>query len=561
MSILKRRVVAVATAAVVALGVGVGVASGAGTSQAITCNTTYDGATLTQTCPIPQTTVTVPTTVNNTVTQTVTSTVTANPTTSTPTTTTTATGTPVLSATVDEQVVSGTNKFAYTGSSWTNCGGCDPTTSYQNGFKYAYTSGDKTVFTFTGAQVKMYGIRGPGAGIASVSIDGGTATDADLYQAGNQVPGLYYTSPVLTQGVHTATVSNTGRKNAASSDSTITVDKAEVYSFSSGGTSTTPTTPTTPTTSAGGAVNGAWYSGSSNNSNVAQFGTWRGRSVEIGGQWANTDNPSDNVASPDWGYGSGTQFATTPRMDFAVGALFNGESWASAATGAYDARWTAQLKNMKTAWGSRTASNFFIRFAHEMNGTWYPWQVDDGQQANFIASWKRYYNLVQANFPGAKLVWCPNAGTTSDPAHGHTHTYGYPDELWPGDAYVDVVGVDSYNRDPWVNDTTSFNNKMNSDSGMETYRVFAQQHNKPMAISEWANASVNNGGGGGDAPNFFQLYHDWLVAHGSTNGGAGTVLYEVNFDVPGFGDHYELYDQGTENPYSPNSVAKYKQLW
>jgi hypothetical protein len=216
---------------------------------------------------------------------------------------------------------------------------------------------------------------------------------------------------------------------------------------------------------------------------------------------------------------------------------------------------------MKSAWGSRQANNLFIRFAHEMNGNWYPWRVSDSDVANFKASWIRYYNLVQANFPGAQMVWCPNAGTSSTGDNGFVASYGFPDDIYPGDAYVDVVSVDSYNRDPWVNDQTSFNSKMSSASGMETYRAFAQTHGKPMSIGEWANASVNNGGGGGDAPNFFQYFHDWLVTYGSTTRAAGTVLYEVNFNVPGYGDHYEIYQGGVPNPNQPLSNAKYVSLW
>jgi mannan endo-1,4-beta-mannosidase len=67
-----------------------------------------------------------------------------------------------------------------------------------------------------------------------------------------------------------------------------------------GGTVTPPATGT-----------GVWYSGQSDTASTADgsFATWRGRSVEIGGQWASTANPSDNVAAADWAFGTGSAFA------------------------------------------------------------------------------------------------------------------------------------------------------------------------------------------------------------------------------------------------------------
>ena len=148
----------------------------------------------------------------------------------------------VLSATVDEMVTTGTNKFSYTGSSWTNCGGCN-LNAYNNSFKYAYTTGDRTVFTFSGTQAKIYGYKEPVGGIASVSVDGGIAVDVDYYAATQSMQTIFTTS-VLTSGTHTVSLTVSGRKNTASKSPTINVDKAEV--FSGGGT--TPLADTTKPT-------------------------------------------------------------------------------------------------------------------------------------------------------------------------------------------------------------------------------------------------------------------------------------------------------------------------
>lgn len=142
---------------------------------------------------------------------------------------------------VDERVTSGTNRFTYSGSSWTDCGACN-VGAYQNSFKYAYATGDKVVFTFSGVQVKFYGYREPVGGIAAVSVDGKTPTDLNYYSAQQSLVNVY-TSPVLTSGTHTVSLTVTGRK-AGGSSPTINIDRAVVYT-----SSTTPTPTPTPTPS------------------------------------------------------------------------------------------------------------------------------------------------------------------------------------------------------------------------------------------------------------------------------------------------------------------------
>ena len=70
----------------------------------------------------------------------------------------------------------------------------------------------------------------------------------------------------------------------------------------------------------------------------------------------------------------------------------------------------------------------------EMNGAWYSW----GQDPNFVAAWRHFHDLVVAE--GATNVtwtWVPNS-IWSDPASN-------PAPYYPGDAYVDWVGMDTYN--------------------------------------------------------------------------------------------------------------------
>lgn len=154
------------------------------------------------------------------------------------------------SATVDEAVTSGTNRFTYTGT-WVSCGGCNPG-AYNNSFKYSGATGATVTFTFSGTQAVLYGYKEKWGGIAGVSVDGGASTDLDFY-APNQLLTAVYTSPSLAAGVHTVKLTVTGRSTGGSR--TINVDKADVFTVSAPPTTTTttttaPTTTTPPTTTA-----------------------------------------------------------------------------------------------------------------------------------------------------------------------------------------------------------------------------------------------------------------------------------------------------------------------
>jgi len=124
----------------------------------------------------------------------------------------------------------GTNQFNYVGSGWqhnsNNCQGnpCE----YNNDNSWDNTTNDYVTVSFTGVQIKFYGVLSPGHGIGAVSIDGGSETMIDFYvakRAGNQ---LMWTSPKLSPGSHTFKLRVTGTKNASSSDTFVALDRVAI---------------------------------------------------------------------------------------------------------------------------------------------------------------------------------------------------------------------------------------------------------------------------------------------------------------------------------------------
>jgi hypothetical protein len=85
-----------------------------------------------------------------------------------------------------------------------------------------------------------------------------------------------------------------------------------------------------------------------------------------------------------------------------------------------------------------------ISFAHEMNGTWYPWGYTHTPPKTFVAAWKHVVTVFRAL--GAKNVtWLWTVNIINDTRKGRIPS---PAPWWPGNSYVDWVGIDGYYLKP-----------------------------------------------------------------------------------------------------------------
>ena len=97
----------------------------------------------------------------------------------------------------------------------------------------------------------------------------------------------------------------------------------------------------------------------------------------------------------------------------------------------YISQWGQSL----AAWGKPV----MLRFAHEMNGNWYPWAegVNGNQAGDYVAAWRHVHDVVAATgASNVQWVWSPNV-----PYWGSTDLAG----LYPGPGYADIVALDGYN--------------------------------------------------------------------------------------------------------------------
>ncbi len=287
--------------------------------------------------------------------------------------------------------------------------------------------------------------------------------------------------------------------------------------------------PSSATSTADVVAAGTWLSGAAGDGVTdGSFAAWRGTPLGIAGTWADNNEAMVEL----WQIDSGGEFGDWDQaLDIAIGAIGEGESWAAAADGAYDERWRASLTNMRDMWGDRTAP-LFIRFAHEMNGDWYDWSVDAGNHQDFIAAWRHFRALQQEIFPESKLVFAVNRESVGNDIDWR--------ETFPGAEYVDVMGVDYYNQYPSVESAADWDasltevDEWGAPKGLQAHLDFARSVGLPLGIPEWSGKAEN-----ADSVAWMQGMHDFFASN--AGGGAGQVLYDIQFNVDMHDDSYRVF--------------------
>lgn len=143
-----------------------------------------------------------------------------------------------------------------------------------------------------------------------------------------------------------------------------------------------------------------------------------------------------------------------------------------------------------TQWGLALAEWGYpvqLRFAHEMNGDWYPWAegVNGNEAGDYVQAWRHVHDVVAATgASNVSWVWSPNV-----PYWGSTDLSG----LFPGLDYVDIVALDGYNWGTsaswsgWISPQDLFA------PGIERLRALAP--GRPILIAETASSEAGGSKG------------------------------------------------------------------
>jgi Glycosyl hydrolase family 26 len=161
-----------------------------------------------------------------------------------------------------------------------------------------------------------------------------------------------------------------------------------------------------------------------------------------------------------------------------------------------------------------------MRWGHEMNGNWYPWSGSDnggadagaaGGPAKYIAAYQHVHDLfVSQGATNVVWIWCINVADV--PAEPWNHWTSY----YPGDAYVDWVGLDAYN---WGTSSSCCVWQTFTDLVATPYQDYVGK--KPMMLPETASAEL-----GGDKAGWINDMHTALKTE--FTGIQAVIWFDIN---------------------------------
>ncbi|MFT4029599.1 MAG: glycosyl hydrolase [Protaetiibacter sp.] len=128
-----------------------------------------------------------------------------------------------------------------------------------------------------------------------------------------------------------------------------------------------------------------------------------------------------------------------------------------------------------------------IRLDHEMNGIWYPWAETDGSGASingnspgdYVEMWQHVHDIFEQEGANELViwVWAPNRIDNLPKANRGVE---FLQALYPGDDYVDWVGMSGYLRPPYT-DTSSYTFDATFGATLSQLRTITD---KPIILAE-----------------------------------------------------------------------------
>lgn len=218
------------------------------------------------------------------------------------------------------------------------------------------------------------------------------------------------------------------------------------------------------------------------------------------GTWSGTPTMADGSAAKPVIPVIGWNLGGTSLIDIANG-LHDTDTIIPAAQACKN--WAADA-NGNPAYTGQPGGQVFIRLMHEFNGNWAPYCPGNSAQpstcsaSDFVNAWKHIVNVFAAQgATNARWVWAPNV-VGSKAANG-THSgwvngSGTTALCYPGDAYVDYVGLDGYNKSVpnWTTFTNVFQTSYNWMYNGDAFTNGPITTTKPMIITEFSSLEDDN---------------------------------------------------------------------
>jgi len=217
----------------------------------------------------------------------------------------------------------------------------------------------------------------------------------------------------------------------------------------------------------------------------------------------------------------------------------------SCAAGELDDEWQAFAANAKAA--GRTGDNTVVSLAHEFNGTWFPWNPKTVGLERWLACWRNIYVAIKSA-SDIRVAWVFSATDHTEVSGDYAVASAW--DAYPGDAFVDVIGVNRYDFKMLSRRTIrDWHETCENKQDICYAAQYAREHKKALGVPEW---SVERGEYGyGDNPNFVTMMYKFFADN------ADILAFENNFNNGGDGK-WHLYPEAA---FNAESARRYQQLW
>lgn len=136
----------------------------------------------------------------------------------------------------------------------------------------------------------------------------------------------------------------------------------------------------------------------------------------------------------------------------------------------------------------RLAEGTIVRLGWEMNGKWYRgksrrWSTS-GRDGRYANKFREIVVAMREANPTLRFCWNPTLGQQWPQGEQFD-----PEAAWPGDEYVDIVGIDVYDN-RWAphqdDEHARWSHLRDQEHGLNFWVGFAAQHGKPLCLPEYA---------------------------------------------------------------------------
>jgi Ca2+-binding RTX toxin-like protein len=227
-------------------------------------------------------------------------------------------------------------------------------------------------------------------------------------------------------------------------------------------------------------------------SDILAFEDWMGQQIDYIGASTGRANWSDWSTSIGWAINNWSPLDRDIRWSIPMFA--NEGNLNDAATGAYNAHYVGAAQKLATAYASD--EKIIVRVGEEFNGNWMPWAAKGNEEA-FVKAFRQFVDSFRSVSDKFVFEWNVNVGD-----------FGVnPENCYPGDDYVDIIGMDFYyDKYQPTDPAAAWNYMVTRKYGLQWLEDFADKHGKPTGYSEWGVGFDNAGA-------YIEKAAEWFESH------------------------------------------------